>query len=178
MTLNIFDQIIDQRGSFQRLLARLPGFRGYIEKGERRQADMLLRAHIAEALNERVARMMRIESALVDGGGMKFMSKSGSARMALQRFRDQVKTAMPGYSGFDSAIKIDEEALERLYGFDEAQLLIIDKIDAALDAFEAAVKNQGDIDAALDGIVTVAGQASEAFQLRESTLSNLDLALS
>ena len=52
----LYDQIVSQRGSMQRLLARIPGFRGYQDKAERRNADMMLRDHIAGELAKRVKR--------------------------------------------------------------------------------------------------------------------------
>ncbi len=53
---DLYDQIVNQRGSFEQLLARLPGFRGYVDKGARRTADRMLRDHLSDQLGQRVNR--------------------------------------------------------------------------------------------------------------------------
>ena len=46
---DLYDQIVSQRGQFERLIARIPGFRGYVDKGARRTADRMLRDQIADS---------------------------------------------------------------------------------------------------------------------------------
>jgi hypothetical protein len=43
---DLYDQIASQRGSLEKLAARLPGFGGYIERATRRQADRMLRDYM------------------------------------------------------------------------------------------------------------------------------------
>ena len=43
---DLYQQISNQRGSFERLLERIPGFGGYLDRAHRRTADRLLRDHI------------------------------------------------------------------------------------------------------------------------------------
>ena len=41
---DVLGQIKDQRGGFVKLLSKIPGFKGYMEKESRRDADKLVRA--------------------------------------------------------------------------------------------------------------------------------------
>jgi hypothetical protein len=174
---DLYDQITSQRGSVERLVARIPGFRGYSERASRRTADRMLRDFIAGQIAERIARFTTIEKALLDAGGLMQMSKTKSAKMKLQTYQDRVKAAPPGYSGFFEAIKVDGEALERLYSFDEAQIRYTDKFDDALDQLDEAVKSSGDVDAAVAAVDALAVEANEAFKLRDDVLTNLDKSL-
>lgn len=174
----LYDQIVGQRGSVERLAARLPGFGGYIERATRRVADRMLRDYIAGEVASRVNRFAAIEKLILDGdGGLMLMSKTKSAKTKIQTYQDRVKAAFPGYSGFFAAVKIDEEALERLYSFDEAQIRYVDRLDEVLDKLEEAVKTQGDVSAAIAEVDTLAAEANEAFKLREDVLTNLDKSL-
>ena len=173
----LYDQIVNQRGSVERLMARMPGFGGYIERASRRTADRMLRDYIAGEIDKRISRFAAIEKSLVDNGGLMHMAKTKSAKTKIQTYHDRVKAAVPGYSGFFAAVKIDEQALERLYSFDEAQIRYVDKFDEALAQFETAVNDQDEIDTAIGALDSLAMEANDAFKLREDVLTNLDKSL-
>lgn len=175
---DLYDQIASQRGSLEKLAARLPGFGGYIERATRRQADRMLRDYIAGEVASLVNRFANIEKAILDSeGGLMLMSKTKSAKAKIQTYQDRVKAAFPGYSGFFAAVKIDEEALDRLYSFDEAQIRYADKLDEELNKLEEAVQSKGDVSAAIAAVDALATEANEAFKLREDVLTNLDKSL-
>ncbi len=174
---DLYDDIVSQRGSVQRLLARIPGFRGYQDKADRRTADTMLRNHIAGELAKRVNRFASIEKAIIEDGGLSYMSKSRDAKSKLQLYLDRLKAAAPGYSGFFAAVKIDTEELEKLYSFDEAQIRYVDKFDDALATLDQNVKAKEGIDTAIAAIDALAAEANEAFALREDVLTNLNKSL-
>jgi len=173
----LYEQIVSQRGSVQNLVNRIPGFRGYMNRADRRSADRMLRDFIAGEIAERVQRLTNIEKAMLDNGGLMLMAKTKSAKTKIQTYQDRVKAAAPGYAGFFAAIKIEEEELGRLYSFDEAQIRYVDRFDDALDELDEAVKTNGDVDAAIANLDAVAVEANEAFNLREDVLTNLDKSL-
>jgi hypothetical protein len=173
----LYDRIVSQRGAFERLLARVPGFRGYLEKATRRTADRMLRDYIAALLSRRIDRLVQLERRLLDQGGIAHMSQTASVKLKLQTYRDRVAAAMPGYSAFDSAVKVDEKALEIIYSFDEALIGYVDRIDSALDALENAIAENAGIESAAAALDALSIEANEAFSLREQVLTNLDQSL-
>jgi hypothetical protein len=175
---DLYNQIVSQRGSFENLIARLPGFKGYVDKSARRTADRMLRDHLADQLTQRINRFAQIEKKLLENGGLSSMSKTANVKMKLQTFRDRVKAAVPGYSGFGEAVKVDAEALERLYSFDEALVRYDDKFDEALNTFEQNVTSNEGVDAAIDALDGLTTEANEAFTLREDVLTNISKSLS
>ncbi len=174
---DLHDQIVSQRGSLERLIARIPGFGGYMDRASRRTADRMLRDFVAAEIAERINRLSAIEKALLDNGGLAYMSRTRSAKTKVQTYHDRVKAAPPGYSGFFAAVKVDSEALDRLYSFDEAQIRYVDRLDEALNQLDEAVKGSGDVDAAIAALDALAIEANEAFRLREDVLTNLDKSL-
>lgn len=173
----LFDQIVSMRGSFENLLARIPGFRGYIDKATRRTSDRMLRDHISAELTARLNRLAALEVELLENGGLSHMSATRSAKEKLQTFRDRVKAAAPGYSGFMEAVKVDSEALERLYAFDEAQIRYASQIDELLNNLEAAISSGDGVAEAVRALDGLAREANEAFSLREDVLTNLSKSL-
>ncbi|MBC7812392.1 MAG: hypothetical protein H7175_14645 [Burkholderiales bacterium] len=177
---DLYDQIASQRGTMGRLKERIPAFRGYQERGDRRTADRMLRDHIAEQLEQRINRLAQLEKRLLDkDGGMSYMSRTRSAKDKLQTFHDRVKAAAPGYSGFFAKINIDSDELSKLYAFDEAQVRYADRFGEALDTLEQAITGgeAAGIEAAIINLDSLAIEANEAFVLREDVLTNLDKAL-
>lgn len=174
---DLYQQIMNQRGSFEQLLERIPGFRGYLDKAHRRTADRMLRDHIASLIAARIGRLVQIEKRLLDNGGLGYMSKTASIKTKLQTYHDRVKAAAPGYSGFMEAIKVGEHELDQLYSFDEAQVRYTDRLDEALSALENATTKEA-IDGALTELDTLAVEANQAFDLREDVLTNLSKDLS
>ena len=176
---DLYNQIVSQRGSFENLVARMPGFKGYVDKAARRTADRMVRDHIADLLTQRISRFAQIQKKVLDNGGLSSMGKMQNVQMKMQTFRDRVKnSAAPGYSGFGEAIKIGAEELESLYSFDEALIRYTDKFDEALNALDQSVTSNQPIDEALAKLDQVTAEASEAFTLREAVLTNLSKSLS
>jgi hypothetical protein len=169
----LYDRITSQPGSLERLIKRIPGFAGYLDKKARREADRLLRDHIADELSRRINRLSEIEKTLLDNGGLSYMSKTSSAKTKLQHFRDLVKTAAPGYSGIMEAIKIGPDEMDKLYSFDEALIAYADKFDGALNTLAKAAADKTGIDEAIAGLDALTIEANDAYTLRDDVLTNL-----
>lgn len=169
----LYDKIVSQRGSIERLMARIPGFKGYQEKEARRQADSMLRAYLSGELQKRVDRLVRLENRILDKIGMAPLTATRDAKTVMQHYVDRVKTAAPKYDGMWATMKIGPEDLEKIYSFDEAQVQYVDKFDGALDALEAAIAEPDTLDGAVEGLHTVATEAHDAFDLRDEVLTNL-----
>ena len=118
MENDLYSKIVRERGSLEKLGAKLPGFRGYVEMSARRQADRMMRDHVATQLRQQLNRLVNIEKMLLDGGGLSYMSKTRSAKTKFQTFIDRIASDTAGYSGFFDAVKIDENDLAVIYSFD------------------------------------------------------------
>lgn len=170
---DLYDRIISQRGGLENLVARIPGFRGYLDNKARREADRLLRDHLSDQFTSRINRFFDIEKALLDSSGLSYMSKTNNLKTRLQHFRDRIKTAAPGYSGFFDPIKVTPEDLERIYSFDEAMIRYVDQFDEALNTLSGAVSASSGIDEALTALDKLVTEANEAFTLRDDVLTGL-----
>lgn len=170
----LYDKIINQRGGLENLVAKIPGFRGYQEGAARRQADTMLRDHIASEVDGLVSKFVRVEKRILDSGGLKYMSKTREAKSKIQAYRDRIKTAPPKWSGLFAQVKVTNEDLEKIYAFDEAQMRYVDDIAVKIDAIGNALSADVDITDALMDLEDKAAEANEVFQMRDDVLLQMD----
>jgi hypothetical protein len=171
---DLYEQIVSDRGKLRNWMDKVPGLRGYMDKGDRRQADRMMRDYVAEQLQQRITRFAGMEKQILKAGGMSFMSDTRDAKAKVQIYIDKVKAAAPGYSGFFAAVKVDEVAMDRLYAFDEAQVRYVEQLDVLLDALATAIDKGEDIGPAIQAIYDMAEEAIQAFALRETVLTELN----
>lgn len=174
MSSDLYNEIMSQKGGLEKLVMKIPGFKGYQEKQARRTADRLLRDHITGEIDTLIGRFGRLQNKLLDGGkGLSYMSRTREVKSKMQAYHDKVQTASPKYSGMWSQIKITNEDLDSIYAFDEAQMRFLTQFDVALDELETAINSSDDIDAKLDTVYDVAAKASDAFDMRDDVILNL-----
>jgi hypothetical protein len=171
---NLYDKIISEKGGFEKLIAKIPGFRGYQEMQARRNADTLLRRYLGDRMEQVVKRFTRLESNILgNGSGLKHMTRTREVKSKLQAYTDVINTANPKYSGMWDSVKIDAEALERIYSFDEAQVRYIDDLEGKIGALGDALKGD-DFSQELETIYDTAVEAIDAFALRDNEILQLD----
>ncbi len=137
---DLTEKIQSSQNKLEQLISRVPGFAGYKQKEQRREADKLLRLYVARQYEEQLTRLSNVQYAMVSQGRLKAMSTLERGVTKLQLLIDRIKTASYGYAGLFDAIKVDEAALDRLYDFDQAMLEGVDKIAADLDRLDEAAQ--------------------------------------
>ncbi len=170
-----YEKIVGDTGTLKNLLSKLPGLRGYMERGKRREADQLLRDTITGRL-EQVR--LNYSSAYQTVGRDIFLAMDhaepmGRADNLLMGLIGKIKDAPVGYASFFSAIKVDEEDLARLYAFDEQMLNHTDQIGAEVDALSKAVNDGGDLKGSLNALTTALLEANEIFNSRQEVLNGI-----
>jgi hypothetical protein len=169
---DIFDKVTGDQDFFKKILAKIPGFKGYIERGDRRMSDKLLREQIADefdTLNQRVSALQR---ELVDQGELAYVGSLENAAIKLRAFTDRIRTASYGYAGIFDAIKIKEEQLDQVYQYDFALLELGDSVRSAIDNVETSIGTEG-LDAAIRHLVTVSQQCVDAFNKRNEVMRGI-----
>jgi hypothetical protein len=141
---DLVERVTGDMNALQKILSKVPGFSGYVDRTNRRQADKLLREVVAahfEALWQRVSAIQK--DLLQEPDGIQYMSKVESAALKLRQFIDRVRTAAYGYAGFFDAVKINQEELDRVYQYDLALLTLEDEVSRAIDNLEASMGTDG-----------------------------------
>jgi len=118
-------------------LDRVPGYRGYRLKEERRDADRRVRAAVADAYAAQLVRVERIGRDLANARRLGEISAVERTSQAIRHYIDRVRSATPGYGGLFGDRDIDGIALDQLRLFDESLLLGVDELRPAIDRLEA-----------------------------------------
>ena len=141
-----------------RLLDLLPGFKGYREREERRQADKLLRDHLVGLIDGERSKLQHAEADLSRAGKVAQVGTLDRSVGQLTKWRDKLHYADYGYTGWLERPPINEPELDKLYQYDaslqDAITALGEKVAAVTTAdeagFDAAV-------AALDAAITDLG---------------------
>ena len=169
------DTISDHLSGLESLVNKIPGYKGYKEKEMRREADTLLRNHLAQQLGDQLSRAEDVTNQMLVGPGISHLDEMGKGNTRLQTFIDKVKTAAQGYAGFFDAIKVKEDQLDTLYEFDQGMVAQVDEIAASIDAVQAALYS-GDASAiapAVHSYVKTVSDSSSAFDKRKDAILGL-----
>jgi len=159
----------DLRG-LEKLMAKLPGFKGYKQKELRREADKLLRMEVAAKLDEQRKRVADLQMQLITGGQIEWLDDLERAVMKLQLLIDRIRTASYGYAGLFDAVKVKEDELDALYDFDNRMLDSVAEIATAVDKVTSAISSQEAVGVAIATLILEAEQANLTFAHRNEAI--------
>lgn len=168
---DFFEKVKSQIDPFKKLVSFIPGFSGYIERQNRRDADKLLRETVARRFEEQWSRASNLQAEMVSNGLFTSVDDMEKAALALRTFIDKISTAARGYSGLFDAVKINEKELEAIYQFDAAFFDLGDQVKSALDNVEASMGDETALPAAIRNITTLARLAVETFERRSEVVT-------
>lgn len=123
----------------EKILAELPGFRGYKQKELRRETDRLVRNHVYEKLSSARGNLKETFQVLSDVRLLDVLTDMDRLIMRFDRVAEKINHASYGYTGFFNVIKIDEAKLDRMNEFDGKLVEEAAKLVDAAVAFKAEV---------------------------------------
>lgn len=162
---DMFDKVTSSQDIFKKILSKIPGFGGYIERENRRSADKLLRDTTASRFEEVWKRISAVQKDLVSQGAIEFLDDMESSAIKYRQFIDRVRNAAYGYSGLFDAVKINETELAQIYQYDLEMLNLADEANQALDNVEASIGSDGLV-AAIRNLNSLATKAVKTFNKR------------
>lgn len=107
-----------RRGGLAELVRRIPGFRGYMQREDRRESDRLQRGLLAEMLARARRRLDLWIRRFVEQARLDELPPLDRLRARLMRLEDTMRGAVEGYSGLFAQTQIDERVLARVYEHD------------------------------------------------------------
>jgi hypothetical protein len=140
---DLFQRITGSRNFLEKIVNVIPGFKGYMDRNARRDADKLLRETVATRLELQWSRISELQRQQIEAGGIDTVDDLEAAAIKLRTLIDRVRTAAYGFAGFFDAVKVGEAELEKLYEFDAALLDRAVQLAAAVDNVAASVGSDG-----------------------------------
>lgn len=166
---DLVERVTGDMNALQKILSKVPGFSGYVDRTNRRQADKLLRETVANRFEEQWRRLSAVQAEMIRQGGIHEMERMESAAIKLRQFIDRIRTASYGYAGFFDAIKINQEELNQVYQYDLALLELVDEVSRAIDNVESSLGTDG-LPAAIRNLVSEAQKCLDVFNRRNEAM--------
>lgn len=162
----IFQNVSGDMDFFKKILSKVPGFKGYIDRQSRRDSDKLLREMVFNRFRELEGRVSALQREFISHGEIQYVDDLEASAIKLRTFADRIRTATRGYSSLFEATKIGSEELSKLYQYDAAFLDSVDEIGRAIDNVQASVGTDG-LPASMRNLESVISQCIVAFDRRE-----------
>lgn len=166
-----FQKVTSQQDPFKKLASYIPGFGGYIERQNRRDADKLLRDTVARRFEEHWKRTTQLQTDMVSNGMISYVDDMEQAAIQLRTFIDKISMAPRGYSGMFDAVKINEKELEAIYQFDAAFFDLGDQIGRANDNVEASMGDEAALPAAIRNLISLSRMVVETYNRRSEAVT-------
>ena len=168
---DFFQKVTSQQDPFRKLASYIPGFGGYIERENRRDADKLLRTTVARRFEEQWKRTSQLQNDMVSNGMISYVDDMEKAALKLRTFIDKLTTAPRGYSGLFDAVKINEKELESIYQFDAAFFDLAEQVGRAVDNVEQTISDESGLPAAIRNLTALARLAVETYERRSEVVT-------
>lgn len=165
----IYQKVTGSMDFFKKIASKIPGFKGYVERQNRRDSDKLIRDTIYRRFRELEGRISDLQVQFINQGEIQYTDDLEKAALRLRTFADRVRTAPRGYSSLFEAIKINEEELAKLYEYDVVLLDKADEVGRAIDNVEASMGTDG-IKAALRNLQTVSKECIKVYDRRQEVV--------
>ena len=168
---DFFQKVTSMQDPFKKLASYIPGFGGYVERQNRRDADKLLRDTVARRFEEQWKRSSQLQEEMVGGGMIAYVDDMEKAAIQLRTFIDRISNAPRGYSGLFDAVKINEKELQAIYQFDAAFFDLAEQIGRATDNVEASMGDEAALPAAIRNLISLARLANETYNKRSEAVT-------
>jgi hypothetical protein len=167
--MSILDKARAGQNMLEQIANAIPGFKGYRERELRRDADRLEREHVASRLEDCKRALDNAAAAATRGGGLDVINDIETARKRLDKLVARIRYADRGYAGFFDAVKVDEEALGKVYEFDLGLVNGANAVRAAADAIGGAA----DVRAGVVALIGTIDAVDASLADREAILGGL-----
>jgi len=168
----LYDKAKEEMRFFERILAEIPGFRGYKEKELRRETDKIIRRHAYQRLRATRDDLKRVFQKLSDQRLHEVLGEMDRLIMNFDRVAEKINHASYGYAGFFNVLKIEEEKLDKMIAFDSNLINYVGRIVEEANAFKKeATEGHFERDSAqIENLKALLDSLEEVFDSREEVI--------
>ncbi len=150
----------------EKVLHKIPGFKGYYERDLRRDSDKLQRDFVVIKL-EKVRNELKEQIAVVTrNGNLSLLTDYDILLKYFDKVINNIRYADRGYTGFFDLIKIKEEELDRIY---EVDLTLAEEVMNLTENFSSASDKKG-----LEKVKKHLRSIEEIFEKRNNLLKGFE----
>ena len=131
----------------ERIVAAIPGFRGYKEKELRRESDKLIRNHLYLKLSKAKNDLKTIFQKLSDRRYFDVLTDMDRLVAKFDRVTAKIDHVSYGYAGFFNIVKVEEANLDSMIDFDNKLVDDVEKIVDHVENLKTQVVKQENVKA-------------------------------
>ena len=146
---------------------KVPGYKGYRDKEDRRDADKMIRDSISTALGQQIDALTRYNAELANARDFESLAALEPAIGQIRLLSDRIRTTSYGYGGIFTEDGVDANALEQLRLFDAALLREVDSLAAAVNKLTGSTPPDANT---RSGIVSEINRLTTLFDTRSSVV--------
>ena len=169
---DFYQRVTDEQDFLKKLVAKIPGFSGYVERADRRSSDKILREAIAAHFESIWQQVSELQRTFLADGEIELMDDLEASAIKLRQFIDRIKNAAYGYAGFFDAIKVKQEELAAIYEYDLRFLDLESEITGAIDNIRSSVGTDG-LPASIRNLVSLSQNCIDIFEKRKEVILSL-----
>ena len=166
-----FEEAQERRNWLERLMDKIPGFRGFQDRELRREVDKLQREHLAKELGQIKQAVRGKAQAYTDAGQIGALYLFGRMDGRLDGLSQAIRFADYGQSGFFDVVKINEPELDAIYQFDLS--LVEDIARLAGDVAAIPLPGQGDAQEACNQALAHIATLADKWAERKNVISGV-----
>lgn len=153
----------------QGTLDKVPGYKGYRDKENRRDQDKAVRESVANALVANVDTLTRYNAQLANVRDFESLASLEPAVGQVRLLSDRIRHASYGYGGIFSEKSVDTNAIEQLRLFDGAMLRELESLTRSVGTLTSSTPPNAD---ARSEMLAEIGRLSTLFDTRSSVVNN------
>lgn len=173
MVGDLRDTVQGAQSGFEKLVGSIPGYKGYKERELRREADKILRTHLANRFDEQKRRLQGLMGQITSAGRWGELSPLEQATLRLERLIDRLRTASYGYAGWFDAVKIEQQQLDTLYEFDANLASGVDRVAEVMSALEGLAARGESTTAEVNALLTLLQELNDTFGRRTDAVMGI-----
>lgn len=166
------DNVKGGRSFLEKIGKIIPGYSGYKEKLERQEADKLIRDYVVKQLDVQNGLIKDLVDEMTRAMKIKQLDLADRSLKKLEKVRDRIKFADHGYTGWFEPVDIDKNVLDKMYEFDAALVDAAAQLNAEITKARAAVADDDQLKAALNGLYTLIDGIDQGYNQRENFILN------
>jgi len=173
--VDLRQKVDNDRGILKRMQLLVPGFRGYRQGEDIREADSYLRIQVADKIRNARSTVENSRSALTNAGQFQALNDLAPLIADLWRFEGTVRHAEQGYTGISPAVRVNPQQLDRLYEYDYGFAAAADQLSLTIAPLPAlaASSNSGQSAALIASARDQLNQLDQAFKARMQVIEGI-----
>jgi hypothetical protein len=173
--VDLRQKVEGDRGTLKRLQLLIPGFRGYRQGEDIREADSFLRIQVADKVRNARTTLENSRAGLANVNQFQVLNDLSPLMANLWQLEGEIRHAEQGYSGISPAVRINPQQLDRLYEYDYGFAVAADQLNQTVSGLPGLLMG-GDASQAPTVIATARSQVNQleqAFKARIQVISGI-----